>query len=240
DEYGVREVHFEDDNLTLDTKRARRIFEGMIEKKLNLRWTTPNGVALWTLNKDLLRIMKMSGCYELCFGIESGDERVLTEVVQKPLDLTKIKALVREAKRMGIFTFGFFIVGFPGETEVERKKTFDYPWKVGLDDASFNIATPFPGTRLFEICREKGYLKNVDDLFSYVYWKANIQTEQIDPQALEKAVARHTLLFRVSLMFRNPAKFVSQYALLPFRDFRFFYSFLTNLLKKIFIPASQF
>ncbi|MBW2535648.1 MAG: B12-binding domain-containing radical SAM protein, partial [Deltaproteobacteria bacterium] len=63
--YGVEDVKFQDDNLTARRGRARRLFEGMARARFRLGWSTPNGVAIWTLDDELLRLMKRAGCYEL-------------------------------------------------------------------------------------------------------------------------------------------------------------------------------
>ncbi|HPM43487.1 MAG TPA: cobalamin-dependent protein, partial [Candidatus Omnitrophota bacterium] len=64
-EYGIRELLFEDDNLTLNRERAFEIFRGMVNEKFDLIWRTPNGVAVKTIDEEMLVIMKESGCYQL-------------------------------------------------------------------------------------------------------------------------------------------------------------------------------
>ena len=67
--FGVREVLFEDDNLTLDRERAKKIFQGIIDRGLDLTWSTPNGIALHTLEDELLGLMKASGCYWIAWVV---------------------------------------------------------------------------------------------------------------------------------------------------------------------------
>ncbi|UCD85561.1 MAG: cobalamin-dependent protein, partial [Deltaproteobacteria bacterium] len=54
--YQIREIQFHDDNLVLDKKRATEIFQGMIDRKLKLKWNTPNGIAIWKLDEQLLKL----------------------------------------------------------------------------------------------------------------------------------------------------------------------------------------
>jgi len=75
--YNVKHVHFEDDNLTLNTKRFKKILEGLLKRKINITWDTPNGIRADTMTKELLEDCKNSGCTYIIFGVESGDQRVL-------------------------------------------------------------------------------------------------------------------------------------------------------------------
>jgi len=116
-QYGIKEVMFEDDNLTLDIARAEKIFDGMMAEDLNLKWDTPNGVAVWTLNEPLIDKMKASGCYRLNFAIESGNQYVLDNIIKKPVDLKKVKPLVNYARKVGLEVGIYLVMGLPQETE---------------------------------------------------------------------------------------------------------------------------
>ncbi|MCX5694976.1 MAG: radical SAM protein [Candidatus Omnitrophica bacterium] len=73
-EYGIREFSILDDSASLDKKRWDGICSEIIKRGLDIRWTTPNGIAHWTLDKPILKKMKQSGCYRITFGIESGSQ----------------------------------------------------------------------------------------------------------------------------------------------------------------------
>lgn len=157
--FRIREVHFEDDNLTLDGKRIEKICDLMMESNLDIKWATPNGVAIWTLNKNLLKKMKKSGCYKLCFGIESGDANTL-KFIGKPVSLTHARKVIQWANEAGIWTHGFFVIGFPNESYKSIYKTLKFAVKSDLDFASFFIATPYPGTTLLDIVKKNGMTRN--------------------------------------------------------------------------------
>jgi magnesium-protoporphyrin IX monomethyl ester (oxidative) cyclase len=93
--YDIEEIMMEDDNLTLEPKRAEKIFDLMIEKKLNMVWDTPNGIAAWTLNEKLVKNMIKSGCYSINLAIESGNQHHLTHNIRKPVNLEKVKDIVK-------------------------------------------------------------------------------------------------------------------------------------------------
>ena len=91
--YGVKEIHFEDDNLTLDRERILKICKEIIKRKIDIKWTTPNGVAIWTLDEEVLKYIKKSGCYKLCFGIESADPTT-QKFIRKGINLEKSKKII--------------------------------------------------------------------------------------------------------------------------------------------------
>jgi len=162
-DYGVREIQFEDDNLTLNKPRIREICRMIIDRRYDLLWTTPNGVATWSLDEDLLALMRRAGCYHIAIAVESGSQETLDRLIHKPLDLRKVPPLVRAARALGMGVSTFFVVGFPGETRADIEKTFDYAMNLGADHVHFFTATPYPGTDLFRQCVEMGLLKTPVD-----------------------------------------------------------------------------
>jgi magnesium-protoporphyrin IX monomethyl ester (oxidative) cyclase len=160
--YGVREIHFEDDNLTADKKRAAEIFDGIIERGLDISWNVPSGIAVASFDEELLDKMKASGCYSISLAIESGNQDVLSKLMNKPVNLKRVPGLVRKIREAGLESRGFFILGYPGETKETMKETVDFARGLELDWAVFFIASPIPGTKMFSICVEKGYIKESD------------------------------------------------------------------------------
>ena len=210
-DYGVREVQFIDDNLTLNRDRAMRLFDGMIERDFGLVWNTPQGIAVWGLDEEVLRRMKQSGCYEITLGIESGDPDVLKNIVKKPIKLDKIAQLVKAAKRAGLITKGYFVVGLPGETKAQMLKTFKFARKLRLDAVGIFIATPLPGTELYRICKEKGYLKEGFSHEKINYARGNIETPDFTSREVEQLVSKNILIINLGLLLRNPFKFFKKY-----------------------------
>lgn len=159
-DYGVRLIHFEDDNFTLDRKRFEKILDGIIEGGINVKWDTPNGVRADTLDESLLLKAKKSGCQYLIVGVESGSQRVLDKIVGKRLDLKKVVEIAKTCKKIGLDLEAFYVVGFPGETLAEIEETFKFAKmlneKYGVFPM-FNIASPLINTRLYEICKKNNY-----------------------------------------------------------------------------------
>jgi magnesium-protoporphyrin IX monomethyl ester (oxidative) cyclase len=202
--FGVEEVHFEDDNLSLDRRRFAEILEGMVERDLGLSWSTPNGLAPWALDPDLVGLMKRSGCYEVTLAIESGNQEVLDRIVHKPLKLEKIPPLLEELKRADIRTNSFFIVGFPGETLEQMKDTFAMPRKLGLVHAWFHIANPLPGTELCEVCEEHGYLKDGFDFVNNSFSRCNIETPAWSSRQVESLAHKEFIKLNLGNLVRYP------------------------------------
>jgi magnesium-protoporphyrin IX monomethyl ester (oxidative) cyclase len=158
DKFGVEEIKVQDDNITGNRKRAMEIFQGMIEKPYRLRWNTPNGIAVWTLDREMLTAMKNSGCYEISMAIESGNPKVLKDLIKKPLNLDKVREVNKIARELGIFRIAFFILGFPGETKEQMMDTIKFSRELRLDLSSIFIFNPLPGSELFEECLRRGYI----------------------------------------------------------------------------------
>jgi radical SAM superfamily enzyme YgiQ (UPF0313 family) len=147
--HGVREIQFADDNFTLNREVVTEICEQMIARGLDVPWSCPNGVRLDSLDPELLRLMKRSGCYSLAVGIETGSKRLMKKI-HKGINLDQVRdriALIREA---GILAVGYFILGFPTETPAERQQTIDLALSLPLDLANFMLCCPLPGTPIYD------------------------------------------------------------------------------------------
>jgi magnesium-protoporphyrin IX monomethyl ester (oxidative) cyclase len=171
--YRVKTIFFEDDNLTLDTDRFEAICDKIIAQGIKVNWETPDGVRADCLTPQLLRKMKQSGCTSLFFGIESGDQKVLDNVIGKSLDLKKVIDVAKTCEELELKTGAFYIIGFPGEKKENMLKTVEFALRLRVDynvGMHLFVATPSIGTRLFEECRKEGYIRG--DLNSRSYAEA--------------------------------------------------------------------
>lgn len=148
-DFGIREIHFEDDNFTFDPERTALLCEALLRRPVQLHWCCPNGVRLDTLTTGLLRLMRRAGCYSLALGIESGSDAVLRRI-RKQLRTGQIREQVELIRASGIKTTGFFILGFPGETAAEIRETIRFALALPLDRAQFSTFLPLPGTEYFD------------------------------------------------------------------------------------------
>lgn len=149
-EFGANEIHFIDDSISVDAKRLEGICDEIIKRKIDIKWNTPNGIAVWLLNKKLLLKMKKAGCYRLTFGLESGNYETLHNFIGKHYDYEKAKEIIRFASKIGLWTIGTFIIGFPYEKKNSIEDTINFSISTDLDFAVFYIANPFPGTPMYD------------------------------------------------------------------------------------------
>jgi magnesium-protoporphyrin IX monomethyl ester (oxidative) cyclase len=146
--FGVREILFEDDNLTLDKQRMSNICDGIVSEGFDMEWSTPNGVNINTLDLDLIDKMHSSGCYHLKFGVESGSRKMQSKI-GKLIDKSHVKRIKDKCDDLGILTTAFIVVGIFGEDEVTISETISFLEELDFENVSFYLPLPIPGTRLF-------------------------------------------------------------------------------------------
>ena len=115
--YRAEHVFVMDDNFLLKPDRAKAICQEVVRRKLRFRWNTPNGISAKGMDAELADLMKASGCANVCIAIESGDERMRTEVMNKKVSDSEIAHAVECLRRAQIPVVGFVIVGMPGEDD---------------------------------------------------------------------------------------------------------------------------
>ena len=155
--YSIKEFAFLDDSASVDRKRWEGICVEIIRRKLDIKWTTPNGIAHWTLTKDVLDKMKKAGCYRVTFGIESGDPET-RRFLGKPYSLAQAKELIRHANRIGLWTICTNIIGFPYEKLDAIKKTILFAKDSDTDFACFYLLIPQPASNVYQYFKKEGLL----------------------------------------------------------------------------------
>jgi anaerobic magnesium-protoporphyrin IX monomethyl ester cyclase len=161
--YRVKTIFFEDDNLTFDIKRFDAICDRIIERNIKFKWETPNGIRADYLTLDLLKKMKRSGCQSVFFGVESGVQHVLDDIISKSLDLKAVVGVAKMCKEIGLNTAAFYIIGFPGERKEDMMKTVEFALRLKKEydvGMLLHVATPSCGTRLYYECKENGYIQD--------------------------------------------------------------------------------
>lgn len=160
--YGVVQFRFQDDNLTLDKNRIIEICEEIIRRNLDIKWDTPNGIAIWTLDGEILRKMKKAGCYRITFGIESGCKKT-QEYIRKIIDIEKINHLIDVCHEMGMWVCSTFIIGFPYETKKDIEKTKRFILNSKINFPFVYIAQPYLGTDMYEDFRKENLLSDIKE-----------------------------------------------------------------------------
>jgi magnesium-protoporphyrin IX monomethyl ester (oxidative) cyclase len=188
-DYGIREIHFEDDMLILNRERMIDICKEIVARDLDITWTTPNGVFVNTINEPLLAAMKESGCYQLALAVESGSTFVLRDLMKKNVSLEHARLVVKMMRELKMGVYFFLVVGMPGETEADVIKTIEYAKEVRPDEAYFSIATPYPGTPLYDHCRERGYIPADYDPTLMRPTQPLIETEYLSRDDVKRLIA---------------------------------------------------
>lgn len=159
--YGVREMHFLDDNLTARKDTATALFEGIIRAGIKIFWCCPNGLRLDTLDRELIRLMKRSGCYSISVGIESGDQSVL-DAAKKHMRLDSVAEKIRMFREEGLEACGFFILGLPWDTSETIERTIRFACRLPLNRATFSTYMPLPGSHLARQLMHSGEIHGMD------------------------------------------------------------------------------
>ena len=152
--FGVREIHFEDDNLTMKREHVEKICNLILKNNLKISWACPNGIRADRVDENLLRLMKKSGCYFIAFGIESANSQILKKI-KKMESVETIKQAIELAHKVGIECQGFFIFGLPGETKKTIRKNIDFAKNSKLTRAHFMILDILPGSELWDSLQGK-------------------------------------------------------------------------------------
>ena len=153
--YGVREIKFFDDTFTVDKKKAFLICEEIIKRKLKIAWSCLSHVRC--VDEELLKQMKRAGCWQIGFGLESGDPAVLASM-KKGMTVEDSRNAVRWAKKAGLNVRCFFVIGMPADTAESIKRTLQFAKSLPIDIANFYNVTLYPGNELFDIAQKEGTL----------------------------------------------------------------------------------
>lgn len=166
--YGVNDFEFLDDSINIDRDRFRKILEGLASSGLKLTIHFPNGLRTDLLEEDDIRLIKRVGAGELSVAVETASPR-LQKMTRKNLDLDKVSRNIDLLAQLRVFTRGFFMLGYPTETEAELLSTIDFAAHSQLHLASFHITNPFPGTQIYDEFKALGKLREDVHSIDYEY-----------------------------------------------------------------------
>jgi len=163
--YGIREIQIEDDTFNFHLPRAKEIMRKIIDRGCNLAISFPNGIRADLVDEELMALFRKAGVYRIHFGIETVVPRI-QKIASKPLNINRLNRSIELTFQANISSHGFFMIGFPTETEPEIRKTISYAARSRLATANFSIVKTYPGTPIgdrFLEDRKKAF----DDDFSF-------------------------------------------------------------------------
>ncbi len=189
EEQGIREVLFYDQTMGADRERLIKLCEEIIEQDFDF-WLQGN-LRIDEVDTEVIRKMKEAGFWKVCIGIESGVQKSLNKL-NKNIDVDKIKKAVEIVDSFDIQISGTFILGIPGETKEEARKTIEFAKELPIDFVKFFPFTPFPGSPIYEN-PENGKIK--DDPLLLCQNRINFVPETMTEEELRQLIKNGTKEF---------------------------------------------
>jgi radical SAM superfamily enzyme YgiQ (UPF0313 family) len=202
DEHDLKCVFFMDELFTMNRQRTVDLCRELMDKKVDLTWYCSTRVD--RVDRNLLELMRNAGCEAISFGIESGSQKIL-DYARKKVKVKQAKVAIKIVKDAGIKTHLSFIIGLPGENWSTFRETIGFVKETLPTMAQFNVAVPYPGTKLYELAVEKGWIEKELDLTQLCHQKATMRTDAMTTEDLEKArkMAYKLLYFNSAWIFEN-------------------------------------
>ncbi len=194
DTYGIREFMVEDDIFNMDLERAKQICDLVISSGLELGFQFGNGVRLERFDDELMRKLAQAGTHHMAIAVESANERI-QKLIKKHLKLERFNEVLGWARKYGIETFGFFMLGFPGETIEEINQTIRFACASQFDEALFSVATPYAGTELNDLVRATGSYEGGSDVHEEWEGVVRVKSAEWDHKKLKRLQRKAYFLF---------------------------------------------
>lgn len=175
---GYDSLWIADDNFTLNLSYLRDFCQRIAGQKIG--WSCLSRVT--GINADIAHMMKAAGCRRVYLGLETGDQTTL-ELMNKKASVEEGINAVRQFHNAGIEVAAFFIVGYPGESITSIEKTFELALTLPLNEISFNVPYPLPGSNLFSrVSGLDGKDWNKENEVTFIY------SSEFDPRWLERRI----------------------------------------------------
>lgn len=180
--YGARTIIFQDDHLMADRQRVFEILSLLNEFQMTAFF--PNSLALYALDRKVLEALENVGLNQLVLSVESGSDRVLREIIHKPLNLSIVKRVVEDCRALGIYTDANILIGFPGETKQDIEDARLFLKTINANWFRINMATPLAGSEMLDICLKKNYIRG--NYLECDFKKAIVETEEFTVEYIQE------------------------------------------------------
>jgi radical SAM superfamily enzyme YgiQ (UPF0313 family) len=192
--YNLKEFNFFDDTFTVNRQRVIEICQGLIDRQLNISWICFSRAN--TIDQELVKIMKQAGCKKISFGLESGSQKILN-LMRKNTTLQMARQAVEAVAKNQVAVHASFMLGNVGETEETIKETLAFAKSLPLDNATFFITSPFPGTDLYNIAKQIGSIN------SQTRWEEFAPLTNASPILVQKNISKERLIYCQKRAFRE-------------------------------------
>ena len=198
--YGESQFTFYDDAFTINRKNTLELCAEIKARKLNIEWDCETRVD--AVDKELLEKMRDAGCITVWFGVESGSEKILG-AMHKKINREQVREAFKTAQKAGLMTIASSVIGFPGETEETAWETINFINSLNPDDIGCYIATPYPGTPMYDEVVKNGWLR-ITDFNKYDTATPTFETPYLSMEKLReiKYKAHQKFYLRPSYVFK--------------------------------------
>jgi len=180
--YNAENFTFCDDAFTVDMKRTEKLCEEINRRNLEIKWNM--GTRVDRVSKELLQKMKDAGCVSMWCGLESGTQKVLNDM-RKDISTDQTKKALKWVREIGLKPTPNVLLGYPGETMESALRSIKFAEEVSPDEiAYYNIATPYPGTPMYDEVMKNGWIRNTN-FDDYDATQPIFETPQLSMQDLQ-------------------------------------------------------
>lgn len=191
--YNIKNFFFKADTFTIDSRWAEELCDIIINSELygKIEFTANSRVK--PLNPDLLKKLKKAGCFMLAVGFESGSNGTLAKIKKGTTREDNLKA-AKMIKKAKLPMFGFFMIGFPWETEKDIINTLKFTTEINPDFIEVHVAMPYYGTELYSQCMKYNTIKC--EAWGNDYFSPNtIGTCEVSMEKIDKLRKKYLLRF---------------------------------------------
>jgi anaerobic magnesium-protoporphyrin IX monomethyl ester cyclase len=204
EKYRVQSILFRDQVFTFDMKRTEQFCRQIIESKIRFKWRCETRID--RLTKPLMETMKEAGCIGIHMGVETGDPELLSRVGKPGINLDQTKRVFSAAKAVGIQTGAFFIIGLPGENKRTVYESYELATELSPDIVSVAAVTPYPGTDLYNLAKQKGWILS-EDWSKYTGFNVVMKTDDLTAEDIREAMSFFTKCLDIRDKAKQNAKF---------------------------------
>lgn len=183
---GFKGVSFRDQSFPMNKQFTTKVCEEIIRKKLDIAWVCEARVDL--VSKDILTLMKKSGCKRIHYGVETGDP-TLIKWGKPGVNLNIIRKAFRLAAELDLWINAHVILGSPDESLETLSKTYEFILELDPDSVNWNMLTPYPGTKLYEIAKDNNLILTYD-WSMYTSHTVVMRTKYLTGSQLREAAAK--------------------------------------------------
>ncbi len=182
--FKVRGIQFRDPLFTFNQPRIKELCRKLKERKLGVLWGCETRLDF--LDEALIDEMHSAGCRAINVGVESASDEILARATRKSIAKAHMKKIISYAESKGISICAFYIIGLLEDSNESIRNTIELAKELGTSIAQFSIATPYPGTKFYEILKGQGVIDEKIPFHEYDGYTAVMKHPRLSREELEK------------------------------------------------------